>query len=364
MLSPTERRILDGIRTNPGRSRAEFALELGLSKAMLSKAVGHFVELGLVREQRETPAIGARGQPALRLEIESRAVIGIGINLTTRGLYLSAVDFTSDGLETLTLPRPERFDAASVVPVVVDGVRRVLAGRRAAGATCVGIAIAVHGLVDPQQRIEEITPSQRDVPYDAVREALQQRFGLPVHFESFPQAFFEASRPGNRHRTIFHLVLGFGIGGVLAEGTRIYRGGFNQAGNIGALMPEPHPRPSLTDLAEYLDEPVAELSNQRLERLIDRREARLEAWFDSRGPALSMPLSAVVQLFNPEAIVIGGELPRGLYERLLPYVDLSIFDVPGRMPLRKPELRVAALTGELGRAQSAASVPIAQLLGC
>ncbi len=329
---------------------------------MLTKAVGRFADLGLVSEQRDATPAGGRGQPALRLRVNDAAIVGIGINLSTRGLYLAAVDLNCAVLETVSRPPLASLDPSLVVPLVEDEVRRLLARESVAGVQCAGFAIAVRALIDRDERIEEITPSQRAVPYDALREALRHQFGLPVYFENFPQAFFEASQPDNRHNTIFHLILGYGIGGALAEGTRVYRGGFNQAANVGALMPETRPRPSLTDLADHLGIPVSELGNRRLEDMLAAADPRLEDWFESRVPAMAMPLSAVVQLFNPEAIVLGGEFPRPFYERMIPGIDLTIFDLEGRMPLRKPEIRVSLATGEAGRARSAASVPIARLL--
>ena len=47
-LTEVEKSVLRFIRLNPGRSRVEIAARLGLSKSMLSKAVGTFEQTDLV----------------------------------------------------------------------------------------------------------------------------------------------------------------------------------------------------------------------------------------------------------------------------------------------------------------------------
>jgi len=48
---------------------------------------------------------------------------------------------------------------------------------------------------------------------------------------------------------------------------RILRGGYNQAGHIGGLIPETGPRPSLTDLARTLNVDPLTLSTADVEAL-------------------------------------------------------------------------------------------------
>ena len=90
---------------------------------------------------------------------------------------------------------------------------------------------------------------------------------------------------------------------------------------------------------------------------------RLRRWIEARGEQLSWPLSIVVQLFNPTAIVVGGLFPRPIYEALLARVDLGRLDHPGRMPLPKPALQVASVVGPDAMAVTSAAIPIAHLLG-
>ncbi|MBX5010579.1 hypothetical protein [Rhizobium lentis] len=102
-------------------------------------------------------------------------------------------------------------------------------------------------------------------------------------------------------------------GGGLVTKDAVFRGAFNQASNIGALIPETGPRPSLSDLARHLGCRLDELSEDFLSALFQGGDARLIDWIDDRGERLSKPLATVVQLFNPDAIVVGGFFPRAIY---------------------------------------------------
>ena len=62
-ITDVEQTVLRFVWLNPGKSRAEIAEKLNLSKSMLSKAVQTFEQMQLVIEERSTPSEGGRGQP-------------------------------------------------------------------------------------------------------------------------------------------------------------------------------------------------------------------------------------------------------------------------------------------------------------
>ena len=61
------------------------------------------------------------------------------------------------------------------------------------------------------------------------------------------------------------------------------------------------------------------------------------------------------------ATVLGGLFPKSVYAAMIDRIDLSLCDVPGRLPLMKPQMRVATLTGGHAGASAAAAIPIARL---
>ena len=360
-LTVAERAILDLVRREPDLSRAEIAARLVLSPAMLSKAVTRFCALGLMTERREArPRLG-RGQPALRLRVRPDAVVSLGVSLSTSGLSAAAVDLTGGILDVrrCACPATGFEDAREALGASLDALLRAHGGRE----RLAGIGFWLPALLDRSGAIQEVTPSQRGIDFNRFRDFLVARFGTPVWFENRSHACYEAVRPSDLGPVVFMLVLDFGVGGSLVEEMQVFRGGYGHAVNIGALFPDDGPRPTLVDLAAHLGTRPEALDEPRLDALLADGDERLRRWIEARGEQLSWPLSIVVQLFNPTAIVVGGLFPRPIYEALLARVDLGRLDHPGRMPLPKPALQVASVVGPDAMAVTSAAIPIARLLG-
>ena len=333
-LRRSEQLILGEVIRLPNQSRAQIAKTLDLSPALLSKTIGAFVTEGLIIEKRVAQPSG-RGQPALKLRVRARSVAGIGLSLTTNGIVGATVGIDGATLQVLCDPtaasEPDAFSRTSCL------VNRLLnsADRFA------NITIQVPGIIAPDGTVVEVTPSQRAIDFPAFRRHLEAETHLPVVFESRVAAIDEAMRTGQNDAVIFVLILDYGVGGSLISAKSVFRGATGQAGNIGALVPESGPRPSLPDLAGHLGTELACLTPETL----DPHDPPVAEWAVSRGKGLSDALSIVVQLFNPSDIVIGGILPRNIIDNLIPHIDLCRFDHPGRSELPKPRLRSARTVG-------------------
>ncbi|WP_246716362.1 ROK family protein [Martelella soudanensis] len=250
-----------------------------------------------------------------------------------------------------------------MVERVVSDIGELLA---ASEAPVIGIGQSVPAIVRDDGSLFEIVPSQAGLPLMEIASAIRTTFGLPHFWENaaYCAAGYEAHKPDGNRRCVFHLTLDYGVGGGLVMDGRIFRGAYNQAANIGALIPETGPRPNLTDLARHLAVPVERLDERFIANLHAGGDPALLEWIGDRGHRLSEPLSSVVQLFNPDTIVIGGFLPRSVLEALLGAVTLDAHDIANRRPVLKPALCVSELLGPQGFAQAAALLPIgAQLMG-
>jgi hypothetical protein len=355
-LRPAERRVLGAIRREPGQSRAVLAKRLGLSPALMSGTVTTFLEEGWVAERRlRRPA--RRGQPALQLRVEEGSIAGLGISLSTGGIAAASVDLTGRILRT-SHHATNAQNLTRGLEVAGDAITALLDSAR----SFAGITIWVPAMIGASGEIMEVTPSQRGVDFTTYRDALRARFGLPVHLESKCQAIDEAMNVADPDAVVFTLFLDYGIGGSLIDGLRVYRGGFGQAVNIGALLPEPGIRPSLPDLARFLDLDTPEPDFHGMDSEGGGLRDRIETWIRSRGSALSGPLSAVTQLLNPTDMVLAGLFPRWILEGLMGEIRLDLHDVPGRIPIGKPKLRIARIVGEDALSVSAASVSVFRAL--
>lgn len=352
-LSDGERCILMNIRSRPEVSRAELVATLGLSKAMLSKAVKKFLDLGLVTETRETPKERRVGQPALRLQINNESLEFIGINLSSRGCYAAVTDF---------LGHPKWVSPGMAWSGEIENVKVLLDQALAHTHDRAEVGLYIPGLLTAGGKIHEITPNQQHIPFQEIADYLRTHY--PEHPLNIGQSdiLFQALRPENFGKVIMHVSLNDDLDGQIFDRDRIFQGGFNQAGNIGGLVPETGPRPSLQDLANFIGCKMDHLTVQRLRQMYNDKNPKLIEWIADRASHLSQPFSAVTQLINPNKIIIGGNFPREILQDLADRVSLSFYDLPNRKSLTKPQIEIAETIGEKARAITAAALPIARFL--
>lgn len=341
------------IRNHPEISRAELVGLLGLSKAMLSKAVKKFLDLGLVTETRERPRERRAGQPALRLQVNYEALEFIGMNLSSRGCYAAVTNF---------LGQPKWVSSGMAWSGEIADVEVLLDQALAHTHDRAEVGLYIPGLLTAEGKVHEITPNQRHIPFQEITDHLRTHY--PEHPLSIGQSdiLFQALRPENFGKVIMYVSLNDGVGGQVFDRDRIFPGGFNQAGNIGGLVPETGPRPSLQDLANYLECGMDQLTIQRLRQMYSEKDPKLIEWIADRASHLSQPFSAVTQLINPNKIIIGGNFPREILLNIADHVSLNIYDLPNRKSLTKPQIEIAETIGEKARAIAAAALPVARFL--
>ena len=361
-LTGAETEILRYVRQNPGKSRTEIASALQMSKAMLTKATGKFDAIGLVVERQDAAGEEReRGPRPSRITLAKDAFHTVGVYLDTSRSAVVRSDITGNVKKTQT----NSADAwcEDLIRVILADIGAAIAG---SPAPLLGIGIAVPGIVAEDGDLFDVAPSQRSLPLRQIAVDIFETFKLPVYWDSGAHcvAYYEAHRPLASSECLFHLTMDYGVGGGLVWKGQLFRGASNQAANFGALVPETGPRPSLVDLARHLDVPLEDLTLGRIEELWIDGHVGLRDWTTERGKGLSLPLSAVVQLFNPDTILIGGFFPRPILEALMHQIDLGALDIPSRRPVAKPAMRLTELVGATGRAQAASLLPIAaRLLG-
>ncbi|WP_312361813.1 MULTISPECIES: ROK family transcriptional regulator [Rhizobium/Agrobacterium group] len=356
-LTDVEYQVLRYIRLNPGRSRTEIAASLNLSKSMLTKAVSKFAEIELVIEQQVTLEHGERGKPPVLLCLRNDRFHSIGVYVNRQICAVVRADLSGNVLY--------KFQKTLTSELAIeDIIRDVENAARSSDVPLIGIGYAVPAIIADDGRLFEVTPTQATLPLSEIVSAIRSRFKLPVFWENdaFCSATYEANGAFADRRCVFYTALGFGVGGGVTFNGSVFRGAYNQAANIGGLIPETGPRPSLTDLAKYLDCELEDLSQERLSELFDAKDTELSAWIKDRGTRMSEPLSASVQFFNPDAILIGGFFPRAILEAICTNIRLDVYDVAGRRPLTRPTVEVSRTLGPQGTAEAASFLPTAALI--
>jgi len=274
---------------------------------------------------------------------------------------------------------------------LVDENRRILARRRRPSEPRRGREAVVANILDlvaetasgsPFEAVGMGTPGTYlqadDIMYGAPHTPLYEKpglvsllrseLGVPLLVENdancLALAEFFAQCHG-RYETVMAVILGTGMGSGLICGNRLHRGPNGNAGEIGHITVDINGRrcqcgrrgcgeaylsgPSLT--RRYRELAGESLQPQDICERFERGEPQARALFEESFRIMGELFADCVNILDLQAIILGGGVSNMSlwYERVPPYMDKSIFGIPGRrIPIMKAALGDSA--GVLGAA--------------
>lgn len=325
--------VLRRLRAAGRRSRARLADDTGLNKATVSSLVAELVARGLVAEGSLERA-GAVGRPGLMVEVDGRSVCGIGLELNVDYVAALVLDLRGDVLferrVALDVPRLGPEGTLDAVTDLVDEAVGVAAER---GAVPVGVTLAVPGLVQTTEGILDSAPNlgwRRIAVVDAMTERLRRPpYPIRVDNDANLSALAEwamGSEAGTPDLVYLTGEVGVGVGIVVAG--RLLRGAAGLSGEVGHLPLDPSGHlcgcgrrgcwetmvglGALLRAAAAADDPVRDpaldLEGRLAEvaRRADVGDSRTLAALSQVGVGLGLGASILVNLVNPQVLVLGG----------------------------------------------------------
>ncbi|GAA2603225.1 ROK family transcriptional regulator [Dactylosporangium fulvum] len=372
--------FLDGPLT-----RQDLARHTGLSQPAVSNVVGDLIDDGIVVEAGALESDG--GRPSMMLRVAPRYAVVAGVDVGETRVRVELFDLAMSQLASVDYPiSPGRSSPETVVRHIHTGLREVTAPF--ATADVLGVGIGVSGVVQqgPSSLVYAQTLGWDGVPLGSLlRESLSREdVDLPLHIDNGAKTlgqaemWFGAGR-GSRH-AVFALV-GSGVGAAVVTNGATYRGASSSAGEWGHTTLMYGGRPcrcgSRGCLEAYVGaEGILDRYHQaRRGRPIpgDDEESQINALvaaaatsttagavLDETAGYLGAGVANLINLFNPERVVLGGWTAVALGS-LLPRIRESA----GRHALRQPFEQVSIELGQLGVdavALGAATLPVAKLL--
>ena len=278
-------------------------------------------------------------------------MIRIGVDFGGTKIETAALDAGGRVLARLRRPNPRAYEAA------LAAVRELVEAAEAdAGARPGPVGVAMPGSLSPRTGLVRNANSTwlNDRPF---LQDLERTLGRPVRVANDANclALSEATDGAAAgRRVVFAMILGTGCGGGLAVDGRVIEGRGGVAGEIGHT-PLPWPTPQEVPgpacwcglngcLETYVsgtglerDHPPRggrRLSAAEIVQAARRGEPEAAASLDRYVDRLARALAVVVDLIDPDAVVLGGGMSNveELYERLPaaiePRVFSDLFDTP------------------------------------
>lgn len=322
--------ILRLLRDAGPRSRTVLSVDTGLSPTTISKAVAPLVEKGFIRESGYVRESGAEaeakiGRPSVTLTAVPEAVTICGVQL---GVGLAHLGLT-DALARVRCATALSFDPAEPPERVLDRlavqISSLLHSQR--GAPCVAVGVASPGTVDSERRrnLMAINLGWTEVP---IADRLESRLGIPVvvdhNVRSMALAEARYGQWGVDDLAYVYVKTGVGLGLVL-KGEPFYGGahGASELGHIprvaegvrcacGArgcletVVSEPFLASRIQSLGLVAGTGAASDALAIIERAGQAGNQDAATLRRELVGHLSSALVSVVNLFNPEIILLGG----------------------------------------------------------
>lgn len=318
------RLVLNCLRHAGPMSRADLAGVTGLSPAAVTLVTAELMSEDLLQEG--VHAITSAGRRPVPLDINYGARLAVGIKLTEQHLVGVLTDLSTKVLRGATI----EFDNMAPGSVVNAAARlvRQLAPTRAERERLAGVGLGLPGLISTERGVvlESYRLGWSDVPLASL---LAQRVEVPVWIDNDVNAYGVAQHlfgHGRQTGTLAVVTVGRGIGASLLINGRLHSGKRGAAAELGHVLVQEGGRACECGRLGCLEAYASEPSMLRLwrERVPGVEHSGIDAFFAlaaqgdavcvdilrQAGHQLGLRMADMVNLLDPDLLVIGGESVR------------------------------------------------------
>jgi predicted NBD/HSP70 family sugar kinase len=369
-------------------SRQELGRDTGLSAGSISNVVGELIADGMVEEAGAVESDG--GRPRILLQVSAGFGYVVGVDVGETRVRVELFDLALTERASADLPLSDSgHDVDHVVSLALDGIARVVREGGIDDSEVLGVGIGVPGIVeqgDPGRSApgegDAIVVHGQTIGWDAVPFGALLRAGtaLPLFIDNGAKTAGQAEMwfgGGRGAKNVVIALIGSGVGAcVVADGTP-YHGATSSAGEwghttlrVGGRTCRCGSRGCLEAyvgaealLGRWPDAPGGTSEETALAALLAAadHDPQAAALLAEAAQYLGAGIADLVNLFNPERIVIGGWAGLLIGPRLLP----AVREVAAAYALRHPCAQTSIELGRLGAdavTVGAATLPLAHFL--
>lgn len=352
-------------------SRLDLAGRTGLSPATVGNVITELLKDGVVVETGQLDSDGGRPAVLIQVNPEHAAVVGVDVGETGAAIELFDLRLSKLAAVEKSFRLPEE-SPASLVSVIAKGVDQALHKARIAAQHVLGIGVGVPGVVvhDSEEYVSAPSLGWEKIP---LLQLLQRALPAPVMLDNGAKTMGRAEMwfgAGRDARDVAVVLLGTGVGAAFFNDGALYRGATSSAGEwghtcvvvggrrcrcgsdgcleayvgAGAILARWAARSRRSPSPSGGGQGGGE--QQQLQDLLTaaRRNQSAAAVLDETATFLGAGLGNLVNLFNPERIVIGGWVGHLLGPELLPQIRKAA----AAHALRYPFSHVSIDIGGLG----------------
>ncbi len=349
-------------------NRVALAQLTGLSSGSVTNVTSALLEEGLIAEVGLEESDGGRPRVLLQVNPEFGGIVGVEVGETCIRVEAFDMRMRVAGMADVNL-HPQHHDADVVIEQINVAIEKLQAQFNAEGRRLIGVGVALPGIVahhDGEARVHAPNIGWRDVPLEKL---MRERTGLPVFADNGAKALGQAEMwlgAGRASSNVVVALWGTGVGAAIFTDGTLYRGSASSAGEwghtsvmvggkrcrcggsgcleayigAGALLEEWHRTdsdavpPSDPDSEDWFDRFLAAA----------RANKAAQGALEQAALYFGTGVADLVNLFNPEKIIIGGWIGLKLGPGLLGQIRETV----RRQALEYTASRVSIEMGQLG----------------
>ncbi len=324
--------IFERIRAEGAASRATIAKDLGISPASVTTQTSLLIDLGLLQEEQLAPEASetARGRPPILLTVRPEAHLVAGVKLSDRETTAVIYDFAGNQRASISMSTRTRASASELVEITAKLIEAVCAEAGVELSDLSAACVGVPGFVSGADGLVNWSPIlvERRVHLSAL---LSDRLSMPVVIDNDANlvALAELWFGVGRQISDFAVVtIEHGVGMGLVLNHKLYSGARGMGMELG------HTKVSLDGalcrcgqrgcleayVADYALVREAALAshdvdpNAAIQEVLEtlHNEAKsgnmtARSIFERAGQYLAMGMANVVNLFDPQLIILSGD---------------------------------------------------------
>lgn len=317
--------VLETIIHNSPISRADIATSTGLNKGTVSSLVNELLDEKLINESG--PGKSSGGRRPVMLLFNQVAGYSIGVDLGVNYILGLLTDLKGNicAEQQVNFSNLTYEEILENVYTIIDSL---IAAAPSTPFGIIGIGVGVPGVVNKDKRIL-LAPNLNWRNID-LKSTLEQRYRVPVTIENEANAGAYGEKNfgiGKEFNNIIYVSVGIGIGVGLILNGQLYRGNNGFSGEFGHMTIEVDgskcscgsegcwelyaSEKSLLLNAERLGLKHEDRNNLTLDTVIDlAHNGQIEAiqLFEVIGKYLGVGINNIINIFNPEQVIIGNRM--------------------------------------------------------
>lgn len=326
--------ILDIIRKKGPISRAEISKIVQISPTTVASCINALMKDSLVMESGTGISSGGRKPILVQLNPNDRFLIGVAVNaskitIAAFNLYANVQKKITHSLQNETYSDLSDFLITLLQDFLEDFDQK---------EDCLGISITFQGIVDADKGVVVYNP-KLNMSNVSLKDKMEEALHIPTYIDNDTNGSLLAEKGYGHYqqaKNLIYVTIGDGVGASVLVNDAIYRGylggagefghttiNFNgpicECGNIGCLenyvswqtiqsrMEEEMASGKKSTMSMWLKD-NEQLTIEKFQQAVLQEDPLALAILDDVAFYLGIGLVNLINLFNPEKIIVGGEL--------------------------------------------------------